>query len=188
MTKHLILVKHSVPEIEADRPANTWHLSEVGRIRAERLAQQLKAFAPEVIVSSSEPKAKETAEILVSQLQLGLRIIPELHEHDRSNVPYLSHDHFQAAIREFFQRPDELVFGSETANEAYSRFYRAMHSILNEHRNQTVVVVTHGTVISLFVSRLTGSSDLELWNKLRLPSLIALDLHSNTVIVKNEID
>jgi len=188
MTKYLILVKHSVPEIQADNPANTWHLSQEGKIRAQRLAEQLKSFEPDVILSSNEPKAKETAEILASQLQRDMHIIPELHEHDRSHVPYLSQDKFQLAIHDFFQKPDELVFGSETANEAYSRFYRAAHSILNEHRNKTVIIVTHGTVISLFVSRLTGSSDLELWHMLGLPSFVAMELGSNTLIVKNKID
>jgi broad specificity phosphatase PhoE len=187
MTKYLILVKHSVPEIQADHPANTWHLSQEGQQRAQRLAAQLKSFEPEVILSSSEPKAKETADILARQLQLNVRIIPGLHEHDRRNVSYLSHDKFQAAIRDFFQKPNELVFGNESADEAYSRFYRALHSILNEHKDQTVVIVTHGTVISLFVSRLTGSSDLELWQMLGLPSFIALDLGSNTVIVRSNI-
>jgi broad specificity phosphatase PhoE len=187
MTKYLILVKHSVPEIDEARPARTWKLSEDGRLRAQRLAEQLESFEPEAILSSNEPKAKETAEILAGRLQLDVQIVPELHEHDRSNVPFLSHDVFQVSIRDFFQKPDELVFGRETADQAYARFYQAVHSILNEHRNKTVVILTHGTVISLFVARLTGTSDLELWNKLGLPSFVAIDLHSNTVIVKSSI-
>jgi broad specificity phosphatase PhoE len=187
MTKYLLLVKHSVPEISGDRPANTWKLSEEGRLRSQRLAEELESFEPEVLVSSDEPKAKETAEILASHLRLNMQIVPNLHEHDRSDLLYLSHEAFHASIRAFFQTPDKLVFGKETANQAYSRFYRAVHSILNENLNKTIVVVTHGTVISLFVSRLTGSSDLELWDKLGLPSFVALDLHSNTIIVKSNI-
>jgi broad specificity phosphatase PhoE len=187
MTKHLILVKHSVPEIEKDRPANTWRLSKEGQLRAYRLTEQLESFAPEVILSSNEPKAKETADILASRFQLDVQILADLHEHDRSYVPYLSHDAFQSSIRDFFQKPNELVFGRETANQAYARFYRAIHFILNQHRNKTVIIVTHGTVISLFISRLTGSSDLELWNQLGLPSFVAMDLHSNTLIVRNKI-
>ena len=187
MTKYLILVKHSVPEIEKDRPANTWHLSKEGQQRAHRLAEQLESYEPDVILSSNEPKAKETAEILANHLQLDTQIIPDLHEQDRSNVPYLSYDAFQASIHDFFQKPDELVFGKETASQAYARFYRAIHSILNGNTNKTVVNVTHGTVISLFVSRLTGSSDWELWNQLGLPSFVAMDLGSSTVIVRSKI-
>ena len=187
MTKYLILVKHSVPEIEENRPANTWKLSAEGQVRVQRLAEELKSYEPEAIVCSHEPKAQETAAILASQLQLDLQTVPNLHEHDRSTMPFLSHDVFQASIHDFFQKPDELVFGRETANQAYTRFYRAVHSVLNEHIDKTVVIVTHGTVISLFVSRLTGSSDFELWNKLGLPSFIAIDLHSSTLVVRSNI-
>ena len=187
MTNYLILVRHSVPEIDGDRPTNTWKLSEEGRVRAERLAEELKSFEPDVIISSDEPKAKETAEIVASDLGLETQLLSGLHEHDRSNVPYLSHDAFQASLRDFFQEPDKLVFGNETANQAYVRFYQAIHSILNENVQKTVIVVTHATVISLFVARLTGSSELELWSKLGLPSFVAMDLHSNTVILRSTI-
>jgi broad specificity phosphatase PhoE len=176
-----------MPEIDEARPANTWTLSSEGKLRAHRLAEQLEKYAPQVIVSSSEPKAKETAEILASRLQLDVQTVPDLHEHDRSNVSFLPHDTFQIYVRDFFQNPDELVFGSETANQAYVRFYRAVHAILNEHLNKTVVIVTHGTVISLFVSRLTGSSDLELWTTLGLPSFVAIDLQSSNLIVKSSV-
>jgi 2,3-bisphosphoglycerate-dependent phosphoglycerate mutase len=187
MTKHLILVKHSLPRIVETLPASEWTLSEEGRTRAERLAEQLRSFEPEIIISSEESKAKETAEIVGRLLQLEVQVVPDLYEHDRSNISYLSQEQFRTSVREFFQRPNELIFGKETADQSHARFYQAVHSILNEHRNKTIVIVSHGTVISLFVSRLTGSSDFELWNMLGLPSFIAMDLHSNTLIVRDHI-
>jgi broad specificity phosphatase PhoE len=187
MSKHLILVKHSMPEIDPDQPAHTWRLSEEGRFRAQRLADELENFAPDVLVSSTEPKARETAEIVAARLQLELQEVEDLHEHDRSNVPFLPYDTFQVSLREFFQQPHALVFGMETADQADARFYRAVHAILNEHRDKSVVIVSHGTVISLFVARLTGSSALDLWTRLGLPSFVAMDLHSSTLIVKSTI-
>jgi broad specificity phosphatase PhoE len=188
MSQYLILVKHSVPEIVESVPARDWKLSDIGRARAERLAELLKQYQPELIVSSREPKAKETAEIIAQVHQLSHHVVEDLHEHDRSNVPYLVHDEFHISVREFFQQPNELVFGRETADQAHARFYRRVHSLLNEYRNKTVVIVTHGTVISLFVSHLTGSSGFEIWNMLGLPSFIAMDLQSSDLIVRNTID
>ncbi len=187
ISKYLILVKHSQPEIIEFLPAREWQLSEEGRKHAEELAEQLGQFQPELVISSDEPKAKQTAKIVAGKYQLEVCVVDGLHEHDRSNAPYVSQQSFRDSIREFFQKPDELVFGKETANQAYTRFYQAVHSILSEHRNQTVIVVTHGTVISLFVSRLTGNDGFELWEMLGLPSFIAIDLHSNTLIVKSSI-
>ena len=187
MNKYLILVKHSLPKIIENIPAREWRLSAEGQVSAQRLAERLSQYQPGVIVSSIEPKAQETAEIVARNYNLTFNIVEGLHEHDRSNVPHLSQEEFQTSVREFFQKPHELVFGKETADQAHARFYRAVHSVLNEHENKTIIIVSHGTVISLFVSRLTGSSDFDLWNMLGLPSFIAIDLHSNTLIVRDYI-
>ena len=80
--------------------------------------------------------------------------------------PYLSKPEFQASIQEFLQRPNILVFGKETANQTYARFYRSVDSVLQCYLDKTIAIVAHGTVISLFVSRIIGMSDLLLWNEL----------------------
>jgi broad specificity phosphatase PhoE len=187
VNKHLILVKHSLPEIVENLPARQWKLSDEGRIRTQQLAERLLPFQPEYIISSVEPKAKETAEIIAGRHHLELRIAYDLHEHNRSKTPYLSKGEFQAAMHEFFEKPDMLVFGSETADEAYARFHQAVRSILDCHPNETVVIVSHGTVISLFVSRLTGISGLSLWNELGLPSFIVIEVESNTLVTRENI-
>ena len=188
MNKYLILVRHSAPEIAQKVPAQEWKLSAPGRTRATRLAELLRQYQPQVIISSKEPKARETAEIIAKLHKIELNVAENLQEHDRSNVPYLAREEFQASIHEFFLKPNELVFGKETANQAHARFYRSVHAILNDYANKTVIIVTHGTVISLFVSRLTRRSDFEIWNMLGLPSFIAMDLHSSALIVRENME
>ena len=187
MKTYLILVKHSLPEIQESSPAREWKLSEEGRLRAGRLAERLIQYRPEIVISSTEPKAVETAEIISEKLNTKRQIVDGLHEHDRSSTPYLSSDHFRNSVREFFANPDKLVFGNETANEAYQRFARAVYSILESFPNKTIVIVTHGTVISLFVSRLTGMSDLSLWQELGLPSFLIMDMQSSTLLETENI-
>ena len=184
MNKYLILAKHSLPKIVENVPAREWKLSEEGRVRARRLAERLRSYQPEVIVSSIEPKAKETAEIIARKQNLTLQIVEGLHEHDRSQSQYLSQDEFQASVRKFFENPAILVFGSETADECYRRFNQAVQSILDQYGDKTMVIVAHGTVISLFVSRLTGISDLFLWSELAFPSFVVIDMQSALLIEK----
>lgn len=187
MKRYLILVKHSLPEIVEGLPPREWKLSDVGRIRAQQIAKRLHHFQPEIIVSSAEPKAAETARIIARDHKLELHIVDDLHEHDRSKTSLLSRDEFQTAVGEFFEKPDVLVFGSETANEAHSRFYRAVHRVLNSNRNKIIVAVAHGTVISLFVSRLTGIPGFLLWKELGLPSFVVIDIESNTLVTRENI-
>ena len=187
MKQYLILVKHSLPRIEENVPAREWHLSKDGISRAERLAKRLLAYQPEVLVSSTEPKAKETAEIIARLHNLDVQVIENLHEHDRSNALYLSRAEFENVVSEFFTHPDTLRFGNETADQSYSRFSAAIHSLLEAHKSKTIAVVSHGTVISQFVSRLLGISGYALWKELGLPSFVVLDMISNTFIEQENI-
>ena len=185
--KSLILVKHSLPQVVKNIPACEWHLSDEGSARAQLLAKRLAFYQPEVIVSSREPKAIETAEIIASSLKRPTQAVENLHEHDRSVAAYLTRNEFELAVQEFFNKPDKLVFGNETADQAHRRFSNAIDALLNEHPNQTIVIVSHGTVISLFVSRLTGTSDFLLWNELGLPSFVVLDMQSKILSAKENI-
>ena len=180
--KHLILVKHSLPEILENVPAREWHLSEVGQARARELAEKLMRYQPEIIVSSVEPKARETAEITAENLGLDFQVVESLHEHDRSASPYYSKDEFQNLVQDFFNKPNKLVFGNETADSALARFRRAVDFVLNSYSDKNVVIVAHGTVISLYVSWLTGCNGYDLWMKLGLPSFVVLDIQSKTLI------
>lgn len=180
--KPLILVKHSTPEIVEDLPAREWHLSENGRRRAQKLAEYLAKHEPDVLVSSMEPKARETAHILAEELGLEYQTLEGLHEHDRMNVPFYSKEEFQATVRESFEKPNELVFGNETANQALTRFGAAVEFVLDSYPDQSIVIVAHGTVISLFVSQVTGCEVFPLWRLLDLPSFVVLDLQSGVLL------
>lgn len=102
-----------------------------------------------------------------------------LHEHDRRDVGFLGAKAFEAAVQRFFDHPDEIVLGKETANAAHARFSRAVAGVVEAHPGRTIAIVAHGTVIALFVSRMTGAvglSAFEFWKRLGLPSFVVLSL------------
>jgi len=175
---HLILVKHSLPEIVENVPAHAWELSTEGRARVGKLAEQLKQYQLDVIVSSIEPKARETAEILCKTLGVDIVVMDGLHEHERSGVPFYSNAKFQSLVQELFAKPDALVFGNETAIQALTRFRESLELIMSLYDNKRMAVVSHGTVISLFTSWLTGVDGYPFWQALGLPSFVLLDLQS----------
>ena len=179
----LILVKHSLPEIVSTLPASQWGLSEAGRLNCRALADSLAAYHPDVVVASSEPKAAETGEIVASTLGRPLATIEELHEHDRDNVGFLSGEHFEAAIARFFENPQSLVLGRETADQAHQRFAAAIEAIVTRYPTETVAVVTHGTVIALFVARATGLDPFPFWKRLDTPAFVVLSLPDRKVLM-----
>ena len=155
-------------------PAREWPLSEEGRLRCKPLADTLAAYEPGVIVASTEPKATETAQIVAERLDNPFEVAGGLREHDRSNVPFYSPQVFDAAIANFFQKPGELVFGRETALQAQERFSQAVEDVLEKYTDENVVIVAHGTVITLFVATHTAIEPFPFWKRLGLPSFVVM--------------
>jgi len=178
----LILVKHSLPEILPEIPASEWHLSVEGRRRCQVLGDELAKHAPDLIFSSPEPKAQETGQIVAQQLVKPLFIIPGLHEHERKTVRFTNEEQFEASVNEFFEQPDALVFGEETAAQALNRFSSAVDQLISQNRDQNLVVVSHGTVIALFVANNCGIEPFPFWSRLDLPSFVVLSLPNLVVL------
>jgi broad specificity phosphatase PhoE len=169
----VIFVKHSLPEIMPDRPANQWRLGEEGRKRCLFLAKALAPYQSDAIVSSSEPKAVETAELIAKSLGMANQIVEGLHEHQRDNEPFDKSDtNFQEKIACFFEHPDQLVYGREKADQAHKRFLTAVNVVLETYRKRRVIIVAHGTVISLLLARANQFEPLPLWKSLGLPSFV----------------
>ena len=170
----LILVKHSLPEILPEIPASEWHLSAEGRRRCQVLADELSGHDPDLIFSSSEPKAQETAKIVAQQIVKSLFIATGLHEHERKKVRFTNEEQFEASVKEFFEQPDALVFGEETAAQSLNRFSNAVYQLISQNSDQNLVVVSHGAVITLFVADNCGIEPFQFWGRLDLPSFVVL--------------
>lgn len=172
----LVLVKHSLPTIDPGVPARDWRLSPAGVARCRSLADRLHEFRPPAIVSSTEPKAVETATLVAERLGIPVTVVDGLHEHDRRAAKLLGDAEFAQAVAALFAQPRSLVFGRETANEALARFDAAITRIVDATPGpDDIIVVSHGTVIALFVAAHSGTDGLSLWKRLGLPSFVVLD-------------
>ena len=172
----LILVRHANPEIEPGAEASTWRLGETGRRRYGLLACRLRGFNPSVVWSSREAKAVETAEIVAAAFEVAVEVAAGLEEHHRSGVPFFSTEaEFERAVGEFFSNPDRLVLGTETAEQALSRFAAAVDAVVKEGQND-IIVVTYGTVMTLYLASVGAFRPMWLWRRLGAPSFVVLGL------------
>jgi broad specificity phosphatase PhoE len=174
----LILVRHSAVTIDPSVPAHEWRLSVEGWKRASILAQQLADYHPVAVVSSHEMKARETASIIATALGIPQQTAAGLHEHVRHTF-ITGPAEWDAAVAAFFARPDELVLGSETALQAQSRFSAAVSAILNLNKDLqgNLIIVTHGTVLTLFLWQHNPNLDpFKTWKSLALPHPFVLSL------------
>jgi broad specificity phosphatase PhoE len=176
MSNKLILIRHSQSQPNPALPASQWPLTAEGRRRCGPLAERLAAYAPNAIVTSHERKAIETGALVAARLGLPATAGDRLHEHQREQVGWLPSPAFEQAVAAFFARPDELVFGEETAEQAGARFEAGVRSTLAAHPSQTVALVTHGTVITLLVAARTDRAALPFWHSLGMPAIVVMAL------------
>lgn len=177
----LVLVKHSNSNHNPHQPAHEWGLTDTGIQRCQPLAEHLAAYQPRRLFTSTMLKAKQTA-TLVSKALDNLPIIenPRLEEHSRlSNAPYGSVEAFHARVQQMFAQPDELIYGDETASQARLRFSQGIEDCLAQVQDdEHLIVIAHGTVNSLFTAHHNEVDVYDLWMRLKLPSIIVLDLPS----------
>jgi broad specificity phosphatase PhoE len=173
--RSLIFIRHSLPEIDPTTPASTWQLSVEGRQRCLSLASQLTAYQPVRIISSREPKAFMTAELLAQGCGLRLETAEGLHEHERLHTPFTNRKHFIAQVKEFFAQPGKLIFGEESADQAYDRFSGVVDSLLQVDSALNLVVVTHGSVMALWAGRRLGLDPFSFWQSQTMPCLLVCD-------------
>ena len=171
------LIRHSYPEKDTTMPANQWRLSHQGRKAAKNLAGQLKDFGLTMMISSIEAKAIETSQIVANELGIPFSIANGFHEQDRSNIGFLaSKDQFESKIKKLMEKPDECVFGLESANQAYNRFHHALGGLINDFEGEKIALVTHGTVMSLFIAKTNNLDPFEFWKSLDMPTLVKISL------------
>lgn len=174
--RKLILIKHARPQVDEGVPSHEWGLSDEGRQACRRLAGAVRGHDPAAIITSREPKARETGRLLGEAMGKPVTESAGLEEHDRSNVPMMPPNRFISMMALFFKQRDRLVLGRETADQAARRFHTAIDSVLAAHSAGNVAVVTHGTVLALFVAEHGAADPFVLWREMGLPSLCVLQI------------
>ena len=174
--RKLMLIKHASPLVVPGTPPEKWSLSDKGKESCNALADALRDYEPATIISSTEPKASETAQLLASRFRISSSTAEDLHEHDRSNVPHMRSGEFISHMELFFRKPNERVLGRESADQCADRFEDAVHDLLDQHKTGNLAIVSHGTVIALFIARHGGGNAFEWWRKMGLPSFAVMSL------------
>jgi broad specificity phosphatase PhoE len=98
---------------------------------------------------------------------------PVLHEHDR-RLPVPVRLHQFARMREASERP-RSAWSATVSDEAHA-LLAGLEGILAERAEGNPLVVSHGTVLALYVARATRVDAYALWLGLRYPCLVALSV------------
>jgi 2,3-bisphosphoglycerate-dependent phosphoglycerate mutase len=154
-----VLVRHGESNVMVSRVIGGHRtcsgLSALGRLQSERLRDRLARtgeISADALYASNYARATETAEILRPAFG-GLEVLeePGFGEHDPGEMcDGMSYDDFMTnypASLDWSNPYAESFPGGETVAGFHHRVGAAVHSTLERHAGQTVVVACHGGVI-----------------------------------------
>ena len=163
-------------------PVETWRLSDVGVQQARRLAELPFWQDIQIICSSVEPKALQTAQFAAERHNLPVEPVFDLRELRRANG-LTSTEAYQAVVREALENPARSIHGWEPAGEAQTRIMTAIERLLMLHEGETLAVVSHGLVLTLYLAYLADTPpSLETWKSLPFACAIQVDPEARSIL------
>src|SRR5919107_880634 len=151
------LIRHGQTDWNAQRRlqgSTDIPLNDVGRSQARDAVTVLSGYEWDAIVSSPLSRAAETADLIAAGLGLSVaRRIPELTERTFGPAEGL-----QAGPELEALRIPGGFRGAESDDEAATRGLAALEALAEEFRGRRLLVVTHGTLLRVSLSRAVGST------------------------------
>jgi probable phosphoglycerate mutase len=158
----LILVRHGQARAADGSYGRETRLSDLGRLQAAAVANELAARTPLAAVYVSPfPRAVETATPLCARLDLSPVVDPRLAEFDLGS----------GSLESAQQRPDLVIWraehrgaeNGETLGEFSARVAAFCDDIVRRHLGQRVAVVAHSGTIDAVVRWSLGLTPASLW-------------------------
>ena len=151
----LHLIRHGQTDYNIERRIQGQrdsHLTDTGIKQALALKEKLDSINFDVVYSSSNIRAVDTAKILMADKSQNITFLDELKE------IYLGHweGRLNAEIEQteseqfnnFWNHPDQFYCpGSETFNDLQQRALNVFTKITEKHRDQVILIVSHGAFL-----------------------------------------
>ncbi len=179
--RRLVLVRHAQVRLVPELPPHHWELTAEGRADAERLSQLAVFTGIEAVVTSPEPKARATAAPIAQAAGVELRVEDDLREAERGSSPVDDRARFVARVDSWLDGTP--VPSWEERDAAASRIVACISRLLDESGGD-LVLVSHGTVLSLYLAWLRGQErvDLAEWEAIPLPAFTLVDPDARRIV------
>jgi len=167
---HLYLIRHGQAKIAIEEALVDSGLTALGIKQAERLRDRLAAtgeIAADVLIASTMPRAKQTAEILAPAFDLPLVFDDEVQEWREGKAEDLE----KISVEEFKAKSDAVpleqkpFFRAVPSSESWTQFMlraaTALQRITSEHEGKTIVIICHAGIVDCSMIFFFGMSSLQ---------------------------
>ncbi|WP_339218457.1 histidine phosphatase family protein [Paenibacillus sp. FSL W7-1332] len=154
-------------------------LSAEGSIAAVRVKDVLLGEGIDAIISSPYKRAKDTVQPLADAL--GLPITEQEDLRERKVGDFQGHS-FLDAKKILFQDPTISFPGGESSKSVQSRAVQVLKEILNKHIGKSVVIGTHGDIMTLMLQHYDQRFDYHFWLGTTLPDIYRAEFEEGRLV------
>ena len=126
------------------------------------------------IYSSPYRRAIQTVEPLAQSLKLAIQTDKRLIERKLSSQAIADRD-FEEALMKLWSQPTFSLVGGESNQQAQQRALALLHELESKHRNEEIIISSHGNLICILLSAFDSSIDYNFWCGLSMPDVLVLD-------------
>ena len=170
----LYMVRHA-ESVYVHGQERTRELSANGWKAAARVAEMFADIEVHVMVSSPYARARQTIQRIAEEKGLEIAECEELAER-RIIGPDLDApwDVVKEAIRRSFDDKDFALEGGESTLRAQRRALPVILKLLEEHRGQSIVIGTHGNIMTIILNHFDERYGFEFWQAATQPDIYKL--------------
>lgn len=159
MNNTFYFLRHGQTKRVENKPISKWILSELGDKQAQNLTQGDIFKDVDLIFSSTEEKAYQTAKPIADKLGKEIIQIEEISELNRDQGGFMKPNEYEEAIKYCLQHLGESKHNWETSAHALGRFSKKIEELDKEYEGKKILIVGHGFTINLYFAKLLGTLD-----------------------------
>lgn len=168
----LYITRHGETEWNTEGRMQGWNnspLTYLGKMQAEWLRDRLKDVDFHAIYSSTLERAYQTAEIVKGQRNIGVIKKEGFKEISLGNWEGLTSQEIEAINKEqnynFWKAPHLYIpDGGEHFHELIARTHNSIKEILENHKDENVLIVTHGVTLKTIMLYFEDKPLERLWD------------------------
>ncbi|MCM3721640.1 MULTISPECIES: histidine phosphatase family protein [Solibacillus] len=171
----LYIIRHA--ESEGQDPKAK--LTVAGKEESEQLANFLEQYPIELVISSPFTRALHTIEPFVRKNKIPFKIDHRLRERLLSdeNLP-----DWLEKLKQTYVDKDLKFTGGESSNEAIHRINELVEE-LKQSAHMSVVIVTHGNIMSLLLNHFQRHFGFDDWKQLSNPDVFEIEFSNEQTVV-----
>jgi len=178
----ITLIRHSISLVSSRAPITLWGLTDEGIKQAQALVDDPDISSLDVLYSSLQTKALETALILAKPNAIPIRTHPGIREITSFTNKYYDRDEYERLENDFYAEEIERIADGETATEALNRFKAAIDEFRNLSMGMNRIgIVSHGNILSFYTASLMNLQPYEVQGSIGMPDIAVLDYESGVI-------